>query len=494
MGLTVAPVNAWFLGWIALAPLWFLLQQDRSIRSRLLLAGLWGMGYHGTAIVWILGLHPLTWMGVPWLASVAIALFCWVFIACWGALLVMSWAIALHFLTRKSGSIERVLIGTALWCALEAIWSSGALWWTSLSLTQSPHDLVILHLGQISGPTAVVAAIVAVNGLLAEGAIAIPQLDRARKYFATALVLLVGLHLIGFALYSRPIARLPEAAINIGIVQGNIPTREKLFDNGIRRALTAYTEGYRSLTKVKNPVDAVLTPEGALPWLWIDSPQQNLLYQAILDRNIPAWIGTAGSVPDGLTWSLFTVLGNGEIAGRYDKVKLVPLGEYIPFRSILGGFINRLSPLEASMIHGAPNQQFATPFGRAIGGICFDSAFASLFRNQAANGGEFILTASNNDPYNDAMKLQHEAQDIMRSIETDRWAARATNTGFSGIVDPHGRIEWRSPSNVYTVHAHTIYRRLTQTLYVRWGDWLLIVLLIGSAIAISYEAIASRNS
>jgi apolipoprotein N-acyltransferase len=69
--------------------------------------------------------------------------------------------------------------------------------------------------------------------------------------------------------------------------------------------------------------------------------------------------------------------------------------------------------------------------------------------------------------------MQHHAQDVMRAIETSRWAVRATNTGFSGIVDPHGRTEWLSQFRAYEVHAHTIDRRQNQTLYVQWGDWLL---------------------
>ena len=54
---------------------------------------------------------------------------------------------------------------------------------------------------------------------------------------------------------------------------------------------------------------------------------------------------------------------------------------------------------------------------------------------------------------------------------------RATNTGYSAFVDPHGRTLWLSGYNTYQTHAQTIYRRQTQTLYVRWGDWLTVLLL-----------------
>ena len=80
------------------------------------------------------------------------------------------------------------------------------------------------------------------------------------------------------------------------------------------------------------------------------------------------------------------------------------------------------------------------------------------------------------------MPEQHHSQDIMRAIETDRWAVRVTNTGYSAFVNPRGRTLWKSGYNTYEVHAETIHRRQTQTLYVRWGDWLLPLLLVFSVL------------
>ncbi|MDZ8227282.1 apolipoprotein N-acyltransferase [Nostoc sp. ChiVER01] len=499
MGLTVAPVGAWFLAWIALAPLWVIILTSAKRKNQSPPAPsspsappafLWGIGYHGVALFWITGIHPMTWLGVPWLPSLLITLFCWGFISVLGGVFVSIWAAVMVRLNGQKPWL-RILIGTAVWCGLESLWSAGPLWWSSLAYTQSPHDLVILHLGQLSGPNTVTAAIVAVNGLIAEGwtnhrdaesaerisSVSSAPLRFVSKYWVSATGLLVTLHLIGFILYSRPIAQLPEAALKVGIVQGNIPNRLLRSSEGFRRAQENYTSGY--ITLANQGVDAVLTPEGALP-IFQRNLMQTALVAAVKEKGVVAWIGAFGERGDSYTISLFTFNSKGEIVSRYDKSKLVPLGEYIPFEGILGGIIQRLSPLEAHQVPGSTNQIFDTPFGRAIASICYESAFPEQFRRQAAAGGQFIISSSNDAHYTASMPFQHHAQDIMRAIETDRWSARATNTGYSGFIDPHGRTLWISGYNTYETHTETIYRRQTQTLYVRWNDWLTPLLLISS--------------
>lgn len=531
MALTTAPVNAWLLAWFALVPLWILVvsyEQPKQVKQQkflflpssfLLLPLLWGIGYHGLALSWIMGIHPMTWLGVPWWPSLAIALFCWAFITLWGAALVVVWAwlfVTFNSLSlvgkislldspplqggagggnSKFSALIRVLIGTALWCALESLWSSTPLWWTSLSYTQSPHNLAILHLGQLSGPSAVTASIIAVNGLIAEAYLeGRRQKEEGRKknlmaYLLPASLCLI-LHIIGWSLYNRPLIQEAGTALKIGIIQGNIPNEIKFDSRGWHRALEGYTAGYKKLAD--RGVDAVLTPETALPFFWTNEYQRSTLsfYQAILDRGVTAWVGGFGQQDDSMTNSLFAIDKTGKIISHYDKLKLVPLGEYIPFYEFLGGIINRLSPLDAHLVPGNSKQLFDTPFGRAIVGICYDSAFAEIFRYQAANGGEFMLTASNNAHYKPPMLAQHHALDVMRAIETDRWAAIATNTGYSAFVNPHGETVWMSRINTYEVQDTTIYRRQTQTLYVLWGDRLTPLLLVLAGLGIIGHRIA----
>jgi apolipoprotein N-acyltransferase len=280
----------------------------------------------------------------------------------------------------------------------------------------------------------------------------------------------------------------------VGLIQGNIPNEIKLYPGGIRQALLNYRDGYLALTAAPNPVDVVLTPETALPLLWSGrrdgySPE-GLLGQAIVDRGVPIWLGTIQGTPRVYTNSLLTVNGNLETLSRYDKVRLVPLGEYIPFAAILGRVIDILSPLEARIEFGDRDQTFETPFGRAAVAICYESAFPEVLRRQVAAGAQFALSAANNAHYANTMPSQHHAQDVMRSIELDRPMARATNTGYSAIVDHRGRTLWKSGLNRYEIHRATLTPRTTLTPYVRWGNWLapvsgiVIILSLGVMVAI----------
>jgi apolipoprotein N-acyltransferase len=479
MGITFAPFEIWPLAWIALAPLWYLLCRDRE--SGFFLNPLcWGLGCYGVSLSWLFGIHPMTWMGVPFGASLAIALFCTIFVAVWGASLVVLWAIGLRTIDSKTNlhPLARVILGTALWCGLERLYALSDLWWTSLALSQSPHNLAILHLGQLSGPSAVVASIVAFNGLVAETFLALYKRRNTGFYaprwqvFLTcaigAVTVISSTHLLGYTLQNRPLPTPIESTLNVGLIQGNIGNEIRENGDGIKLALQRYGEGYQDLASAGS--ELIITPETAIP-LTESQLKDTELYRSIVERKVATLMGGFGRIGRSFTTSLFSIAGDGSIVDRYDKWKLVPLGEYIPFEQYLGKFIDRLSPLDAHLQPGKFGQTIDTPFGQAIVGICYDSAYAEHFRHQAKSG-DVIFTSSNNAHYGDGMPAQHHAQDLLRAIETDRWLVRVSNTGYSGVIDPHGQTQWISRLDEYTTHNHQIYRQHTQTLYVRIGDWL----------------------
>ena len=506
MASALPPLSLWPLAWVALVPLWWVVLGSAGGRAAAGYGLLWGMVYYGLSLVWITHLHPLMWLGVPWVGSIAIALGAWGVITLWGAVCILLWGAGLRWMAHRwpQAVLWRVLAATALWCFLETLRNYSPLDWSPLGLTQSPNNLWLLSWARLSGPTTLTALLVAANGLWAEALS--PQGCRGKQgkrgLVGLGLGLVILSHGLGWVSYQISYQRGatgPNAApsLTLGLVQGQVPTREKLTPAGIRQAMTTYTEGYQALAR--QGVDAVITPEGALPILWRSGdPLVAALSQTVAQTGVPLWLGTFAPVPGQRRQYTQSVLElrPGELApgdiqdsaryyARYNKVQLVPLGEYIPFEPVLGRIIQRLSPLESYLVPGQPGQRFDSSLGLATVGICYESAYSRLFRSQTRQGGRFIVTASNNDPYPPGMMAQHHAFDVLRAVESDRWAVRVTNTGLSGLVDNQGRTRWLGDLRQPLTYVATLEARQTQTPYVRWGDWLLPV-LVGSSLLLRW--------
>ncbi|BAC09219.1 apolipoprotein N-acyltransferase [Thermosynechococcus vestitus] len=460
--LALPPVSGWFLAFVGIVPLWWQCQVLAPLWAAI--AGLcWGWGFYGSSLVWVWDLHPLTWIGIDPVPSWLISRGIWLCLSSWGAVLSGSWALLMARYGVRRSAPWQLLWGVTLWCALEALWSHSPLWWISLSLTQSPGGLV--QLGRLAGPTTITAVVMTVNGLVT---LSLRQQKWARVGLAMTLVAAIALNGV---LSVRVMADRGEP-LRVGLIQGNIPTREKLTPEGIRRAWQVYLQGYHQL--VSWGVDAVLTPEGALPILW--QPQQmNPITEAVREAGVPLWLGTFMETAGGSHQVLLSLDGNGEIDSHYGKVNLVPLGEYIP--PWLGGVVQRLSTLRSPLIPGDPEQVFTTPWGNAVVLICFESAFSHRSRWQLVHGGQFILSVANDDPYHRQLMTQHHGHDVLRAVEGDRWLVRCTNTGLSAVIAPTGETLWLSKADEFVIYAATIFRRQTETLYTRYGDWLLPLLL-----------------
>ena len=471
------PFGWWILPWFGLAPLCWSLSRSKSYRNNILLGLSWGLGYHGLVLCWIFGIHPMTWLGVPWFYSILIALGCWLFVSLWGASLVVLWCVCLTFVGRTiTKKRSHILSSVALWLALESLYSHTPLYWSSLALTQSPHNLNILQLGSLTGPSAISALLVIVNILLAQSFLFYRTNSKKSIYRVLGAIGIYSLAwAAGLVLYQRPLSS--EHSFKIGLIQGNIANEIKLYPAGFKKAIAGYTTGYEQLTE--QGAQIVITPETALPFAWDSQIKNGSFYRAILENKVPVLLGGFGRAKGGYTNSLFMVNSDGQLLGRYDKTKLVPLGEYIPFEEILSKVIQRLSPLKNSLQAGSEDQILNTPFGKVIVGICYESAYPELFRRQTRAGGLYIVTVSNDAHYSKAMPAQHHAQDVIRAIENDRWSARATNTGYSAIISPRGDLIWRSSLNHYQTFVDTIYTQNSQTPYVLYGDslnWSLLLL------------------
>jgi apolipoprotein N-acyltransferase len=175
---------------------------------------------------------------------------------------------------------------------------------------------------------------------------------------------------------------------------------------------------------------------------------------------------------------------DGTILGRYDKHHLVPFGEYIPLKSSLLFFLDKLvegigdfepgpgsktlSFSPKSRRHDKPGSPRSVRFGVAI---CYEVIFPDLVRQFAANGAEFLVTITNDGWFGpSSAPAQHFAMVVFRSVENHLAFARAANSGISGFVDPFGQITQATPLFTELALHATIPIKYSRTFYSYYGD------------------------
>jgi apolipoprotein N-acyltransferase len=165
------------------------------------------------------------------------------------------------------------------------------------------------------------------------------------------------------------------------------------------------------------------------------------------------------------------VTPDGIFAGRYDKIHLVPFGEFIPLQRWLS-FAHSLTAEVGTLSRGQRRVLFTTG-GHSYGVfICYESTFADEVRHFALNGAEVLVNISNDGWYGDtSAPWQHLDMARMRAIENHRWVLRDTNTGVTAAIAPDGRIVASAPRHVETAVLVPFNFESGTTFYTRHGDW-----------------------
>lgn len=274
-------------------------------------------------------------------------------------------------------------------------------------------------------------------------------------------------------------ARATEGAIPVGLVQGNVAQGAKWDPAEASTILGRHLDLSRSA--VEGGASLVVWPESSWPdpyGVERDVFARRSLMEVSLAGGAALLVGTTHVEETGTGFSVANsavlVDADGSWPGRYDKVRLVPFGEYVPLRAVLG-FLGPLVHAVGSLEPGALNQPLLRapaaeipPFGVAI---CYEVVFPHIVRDQVARGAEFLVTITNDAWYGQSSgPYQHLAMARMRAIETRRWLVRAANTGISALVDPWGRIVARSELEETTVLHGKIVPRRGLTTYVALGD------------------------
>jgi apolipoprotein N-acyltransferase len=185
-------------------------------------------------------------------------------------------------------------------------------------------------------------------------------------------------------------------------------------------------------------------------------------------------VGTTSLDPHGLGADMYNsalfVGADGAVAGRYDKIHLVPWGEYIPYKRFFS-FAKNLTQQAGDMTHGWRRIVFKTDDHSFGVFICYEEIFGDEIRLFVKRGAQVLVNISNDGWYGDTCApWQTLDMSRMRAVENRRWLLRDTNTGLTTIIDPYGRLTASIPRHALTSLAARYGYRSDFTFYTVHGD------------------------
>jgi apolipoprotein N-acyltransferase len=348
------------------------------------------------------------------------------------------------------------------WCAMPAV----AALWTGLERTHGPFGFAWLDLGNagIDMPVTMrLAPITGVYGIsfifaMLACAVALVALRRPRKELAW-------LAAIALLLVLPPAPRPAHGSEHALLVQPNIDTELQW----TQPILNRMERDLAILSHAPGP-HVIVWPEVPAPFYPSDPGFRDYVGQlARGERSYFLFGGVAYNAARAPLNSAFLYDPSGSLIERYDKIKLVPFGEFVPD---IFSWVNRITKEAGDFAPGSRIVEFPVN-GHKLGAfICYESAFPDLVREFPRQGAEVLANLSNDGYFgHSAAREQHLELVRMRAAENRRWILRGTNDGLTATVDPAGRVVYRA-APYQQLSADVTYQYLRElTPYTRLGDW-----------------------
>ncbi len=372
-----------------------------------------------------------------------------------------------------------LIASSVIWVSLEFARASlfGGLPWSLLGYSQY-KALPVIQIADLTGVYGISFLIVMANTALAG------FITDGKQWRGIAVTTFLFLLVLGYG-FSRLNTTERAPVFTISVIQGNIE-QDRKWDPVYQSSTIS---SYRQLTRdalTSNP-GLLIWPETATPFYFLGSNPADRALSADLiaferSNNVPLLFGSPtirkkSEQSTILRNSAFLLSNKGEVIGRYDKVHLVPFGEYVPFRSVLffaGKMVKSVGDFEPGEDHtililpGDGPSSLPVKLGTAI---CYEIIFPDLVR-QFVNHGASMITTITNDAWfgKSAAPYQHFSIAVFRAIENRVPVARAANTGVSGFIDAQGHI--LAATDIFTEAYLTkaLAPGSTITFYTRHGD------------------------
>ena len=458
--------SAGWLSFLALAPLLIAVQKAPHAKQAFLL------GWLSQTVAWM--------VMVPWVVRV-MAHFGGLPFATGVAVFVAMSAVLGLYGGVFAAAVKRFRLGARFlpWLLVPLTWAAVEYARTYL-LSGFPWNLIatalvdyasLIQIDRFAGPYFVGAMIVLPSAVLAWW-VTQKTLSIARVFAGGALGILFlvwwGTGLVASKLNARPNASPSMVA---ALLQPNI-TQEMRWNE--ENVVAIYRKMIDMTIRAADAgAQTVIWPESTVPLSYTETAFfRESIEELSRERGIDIILGSVATDPRrrNSLWNSAFLVSNGTTVGHYDKIRLVPFGEYVPLRRVLF-FAEKMVRAVGEFEFGTNDQPLAGKlrYGPAI---CYEIVYPQISRTQIRNGADVLVTITNDAWFEgSSAPAQHLAQARLRAIEGDRYVLRAATTGISAYIDPTGRLLESIPMSRDGIIYAKYQKRASITPYVRFGDW-----------------------
>ncbi len=487
--------NFYILGWVALTPLLLALLRSREpdtlqlregiklLPARPLqaffLAYVCGFLWYAGTCYWIFntmrqygGVNTPAALGLLTLFCLYLAIYHGVF------------GLIIGLLAERALSRGALVLAPIIWVAVElARTRITGFPWDLLGTTQV-DNIPLARLATFTGVYGLSFEIMVVNVAFATAFL----VRREKRQLLLVVALAAAAVLQSGQLLPAPAATAGHSAL---LVQPNIPILEG--SEWTKDYFDATLSSLSSISLKPTGVhpDFIAWPESPAPFYVSDPFFRNSVSNIARGSNtwvIAGSIGTPVGMAPGSASQYYNsgalVTPAGEWVSRYDKIHLVPFGEYVPFRRLFF-FAAGLTKEVGDFSRGTSRAALDAGDEKLGVFICYESIFPDEIRQLSANGAQVFVNISNDGWYGDSgAYAQHLKQARMRAVENARWLLRDTNTGVTASIDPYGRVVATVPRKMRTALLAPYALSKVTTFYTRHGDWFAYLCAIISLVAL----------
>src|SRR5205085_8044083 len=456
---------AWLI-FIALVPLLVALARARGWREAVLLRWISQFTAWLIMVPWVVRVMS-HYGGLPYITGVLIFIAMCAILGLYGALFAFAfWRIA-----PRQGFARWLLVPLA-WAAVEYA--------RTYLLTGFPWNLIaasiadytpLLQFDRVAGPYALGALILLPSTLVAWLIVTRPRGLRAAIPIAAIIIICFvwwATGLVAAKMFVRPSGRPPARA---ALLQPNISQEMRWNEANlleIFQRMMAMTN-----QAIAGGAQTIIWPESTVPLSYSSTDFfRDAIESVSAARGVDVILGSVAEDPQQANklWNAAFLVSGGRTIGHYDKIRLVPFGEYVPLRKLLF-FAHKL-------VREVGQFEFGTKDTPLIGlhrygpAICYEIVYPQIPLQQVIHGAEVIVTITNDAWYDGtSAPRQHLNQARLRAVENDRYLLRSATTGISAFVDPSGRIVQEIPMNRQGIIYANFEPRQSTTPYARLGDW-----------------------